>query len=651
MTASVTTHPAMPLLIEFEAEADKATLATYSAILRDMATLQARKEFTAGFADVVLRRLASNSELPGKRKLDAEYGDVMKEAKRDNAAPQADMVQGGQGAYTLRDGWLCRLTNDGDYIRVATAIEVLGRTRSPDNRGWGKQLRWQDGDNVTHTWAMPMRLMSGEGAEVIGILQDRGVSVAGGAGKYVADYLQMCDSDRRLTCVDKTGWYGGQYFVTPLKTFGDNDDSLIYQGTIKASNQKSKGTLEGWRDSLARLAIDNSRMMFAISSAFAPALLDFAPNIGTGGFQFTGNSKDGKTLVLRAGASVWGYHETVKQSWHGTANGIETLASRHNDGWLFLDEQKRATGRDVDRIIYMLSDGNGKARQEKGGDLRATMTWKLMWMSSGELSAAEFIQQGGGHPPAGIEIRQADVPADAGKGHKIHDTIHNYADVNAFNTAIGAGIEENYGVAGEEWLAKLVEGREHLDTRVPAMLDTLASEIVGGACSPQTREVLYRCALVAVAGELATEYGLTGWESGDATAAAKRIFTDWLKAFGGDDSSREQRQIVDAVRSFLNSNMSRFQNMAFEAPREELQRVHNCVGGVIPAYDKHSQAVFLVFNSQLKELAKGYSKKQIAGALEQAGMIQPPINDGREYIPAHGQQRVTRIIVTDEAED
>jgi hypothetical protein len=108
---------------------------------------------------------------------------------------------------------------------------------------------------------------------------------------------------------------------------------------------------------------------------------------------------------------------------------------------------------------------------------------------------------------------------------------------------------------------------------------------------------------------------------------------------------------VDAVRSFLNSNMSRFQNMALQTPMDELQRVHNCVGGVIPAYDDHSQAVFLVFNSQLKELAKGYSKKQIAGALEQAGMIQPPIKDGREYIPAHGQQRVTRIIATDETED
>ena len=646
MTAHAQT--ALPTFAELEVMAQSVTMATFGGFLKQVAAQTVTGDIEEYERGAIIDALVANQNITsGRQIIKNSLKKVEDEIRRAMKNPQADMVQGGQGAYTLRDGWLCRLTNEGDYIRVATAIEVLGRTRSPDNRGWGKLLQWKDGDDITHKWAMPMRLMSGEGAEVIGILQDRGVSVAGGAGKYVADYLQMCDSDKRLTCVEKTGWYGGQYFVTPLKTFGDNNDSLIYQGTIKASNQKSKGTLEGWRDSLARLAIKNSRMMFAISSAFAPALLDFAPNVGTGGFQFTGNSKDGKTLVLRAGASVWGYHETVKHSWHGTANGIETLASRHNDGWLFLDEQKRATGRDVDRIIYMLSDGNGKARQERGGDLRATMTWKLMWMSSGELSAAEFIQQGGGHPPAGIEIRQADVPADAGRGYKIHDTIHNYADVNAFNTAIGAGIEENYGVAGEEWLAKLVEGREHLDTRVPAMLETLASEIVGGVCSPQTREVLYRCALVAVAGELATEYGLTGWESGDATAAAKRIFTDWLTAFGGDDSSREQRQIVDAVRSFLNSNMSRFQNMALQTPIDELHRVHNCVGGVVPVYDDHSQAAFVVFNSQLKELAKGYSKKQILNALVQDGMVEDAGDDNREYIPGHGRQRVTRITMND----
>lgn len=647
MTATAQTSPAVELLATLETRAQAITLATYQDFLHEVALLVVDGTLDQIQRKVILNTLAGNGhELGGIRAITTFLTAAEKQIKRDNAAPQVDLVQGGRGVYYIKDGWLFRSTEKGDY-KVCTAIEVLGRTRNTEQSGWGKLLQWQDGDDITHKWAMPMRLMSGDGNEVMGALLDRGIVVAGGANMYAVDYLQMCDSERRLTCVEKTGWYDGRVFVTPSKSHGDDDDSIIYQGAIKGSDQKSKGTLEGWRDEVASLAAGNSRLTFAISSAFAPALLDLAPNVGTGGFQFTGSSKDGKTLVLRAGASVWGYHKDVKQQWRGTINGIESLASRHNDGWLFMDEQGMAAAHEVERVIYMLAEGKDKAKQTRTNDLKRRSEWKMLWFSTGEISAAEHIATKGGTPPAGIELRQADIPADAGQGFKVHDTIHNYTDVNAFNTAIGAGIEDHYGIVGQEWLAMLVAEREELNTRVPVMLETIASEFVGGVFSPQTRDVLYRCALVAVAGELATEYHLTGWKQGDATAAAKRIFTDWLTGFGGDDSSREQRQIVQAVRSFLNSNMSRFQNMALQTPIDELHRVHNCVGGVIPAYDDHSQAVFVVFNSQLKELAKGYGKKQILNALVQDGMVESTDEDNREYIPGHGRQRVTRITMND----
>lgn len=656
MTATAETSPIHELLAELEAQAKTITLQTYQDFLQIVASLVVDGTIDPIQRESVIKALIGNGhDLGGKRLITNALTAAEKQIKRDMATPPQDTIQGGQGAYAIRDGWLCRLTKDGDYIRVSTAIEVLGRTRNTEQHGWGKLLRWQDGDGVTHTWALPMKMMKGgDGSEVIGILQDRGVAVMGGSNKYLVDYLQAADSQNRRTCVDKTGWFDGRVFVTPSGNIGDDGDSLIYQGVAKKTHNATKGTLDGWRDKVASLADGNSRLTFAISSAFAPALLDFAPNVGIGGYQLTGDTKDGKTLSLRAAASVWGYHDKEKESWHGTAGGIEGIAARHNDGWLFLDEQKRATGKEVDRIIYMLSDGNGKARLNKGVDLRDTFEWRLLWASSGELSAAEFIKQSGGLPPAGIEIRQADIPADAGKGFKIHDTIQDYPDLNAFNSAIGAGIENHYGLVGQEWLAMLVGKREELNTRVPAMLETIASEIVGGAFSPQTREVLYRFALIGLAGELATEYDLTGWKQGDATAAAKRIFRDWLTAFGGDDSNREHRQIVQAVRKFLNGNMSRFQNMAFTVPKEELIKVHNCVGGVRPAYEDsdNKQAEYLVFPSHVAELAKGYSKSQILKALREAGMLQPPINaDGRETIPAHGQVRVHRIILTDDEED
>jgi putative DNA primase/helicase len=39
--------------------------------------------------------------------------------------------------------------------------------------------------------------------------------------------------------------------------------------------------------------------------------------------------------------------------------------------------------------------------------------------------------------------------------------------------------------------------------------------------------------LVGIAGELATHYGITGWEKGEALEAAKVCFTDWLASRGG----------------------------------------------------------------------------------------------------------------------
>ncbi|MTD33444.1 hypothetical protein [Paludibacterium denitrificans] len=40
--------------------------------------------------------------------------------------------------------------------------------------------------------------------------------------------------------------------------------------------------------------------------------------------------------------------------------------------------------------------------------------------------------------------------------------------------------------------------------------------------------VAARFALVAFAGELATRYGVTGWQAGEAFRAARRCFREWL---------------------------------------------------------------------------------------------------------------------------
>ena len=56
-----------------------------------------------------------------------------------------------------------------------------------------------------------------------------------------------------------------------------------------------------------------------------------------------------------------------------------------------------------------------------------------------------------------------------------------------------------------------------------------------------------RFGLVAVAGELATHYGVTGWSEGEATQAASLCFAAWLDSFGGT-GNREDRALLAQVR-------------------------------------------------------------------------------------------------------
>jgi putative DNA primase/helicase len=61
------------------------------------------------------------------------------------------------------------------------------------------------------------------------------------------------------------------------------------------------------------------------------------------------------------------------------------------------------------------------------------------------------------------------------------------------------------------------------------------------------------------AGELATMYGVTGWEPGDALRAAKKCFLAWLSNRGGSGASDIERGI-ERIKHFILSEGSRFRS-------------------------------------------------------------------------------------------
>lgn len=127
-------------------------------------------------------------------------------------------------------------------------------------------------------------------------------------------------------------------FITPSGSIGEAEELAVFQNShaIEPAYLES-GTVDEWRDSVATLAVGNSRLVFALAVAFASALAEIAGE-NSGGFHLRGASSSGKSTALKLAASVWGNSSTYVRLWRGTVNGLEGLATLHNDGLLISEE-------------------------------------------------------------------------------------------------------------------------------------------------------------------------------------------------------------------------------------------------------------------------------------------------------------------------
>ncbi len=130
--------------------------------------------------------------------------------------------------------------------------------------------------------------------------------------------------------------------------------------------------------------------------------------------------------------------------------------------------------------------------------------------------------------------------------------------------------------------------------------------------------VARRFALVAAAGELATQYGLTRWLQGESFRAAYECFKTWLLAFGWQ-GNREDRAILSQVRSFFESHgASRFDNI--RTPNND--RINHRAGFYRTA--ENGDREYLVLSEVFRnEICQGFDQKVVARVLLHAGWLEP----------------------------
>jgi putative DNA primase/helicase len=450
------------------------------------------------------------------------------------------------------------------------------------------------------------------------------------------EYINMSEPNKFIAYINKVGWHN-KMFVLPGLVVGGEDDKVIYETECTKGSVSQSGSLNEWKENVAKYCIGNSRLEFAVSAAFASVLMRVCDIDANAGFHFVGGSSIGKTTTLKIAASVFGSREYIK-SWRATDNGLEGISSKHNDCLLILDEIGQVDSAKIGEIAYMLAGGSGKTRSDIYGDPRDVRRWRLLLLSSGEIDLASHMAESRKTTHAGQEVRLINIQAKPDiKSYGIFENIHGFDTGASFVEHISELSNKYYGVAIVEFVKRVIKDYEKIKTRFKKELPIMKSVFLPKESEEQDERVFKLFAFVGFAGELAIEYDITGWEKKESLKAAIACFTSWVEEKEGL-GNQEARAILDKVKLFfeLHAN-SRFLDIYSD---DKIKPI-NAAGYKQTTID--GETVYYVFPKVFKhEICKGFNYKTAANILKQIGWIIPDSN-GASYSSKKVQNKTYRI--------
>lgn len=399
---------------------------------------------------------------------------------------------------------------------------------------------------------------------------------------------------------------------------------ILQSSATSVQGYEQAGTLDGWRDGVARLCVGNHRLMMGVCSSFAAPLLHHLDQQGFG-INYRGSSSIGKTTILRAAKSVVGDHAHIR-TWRATSSALESIAAMHNDNVLLLDEMGEADPKEIGPTAYMLANGMGKARQTRTIELRPALTWRLIYLSTGEVSLADMLAQAKQRVKAGQAVRVIDLPADSGSGYGVFDCLpEGFSGGAELADTLKENTKLNHGLPFVAYMSKLVEDLPKHVAAVKALRDEWKSEYLPAEADSQVKRVADSFATVAAGGELATDLGITGWTAGDAGLSVGVCFREWYRQRGGL-GNQEEADIIRHVKNHFEADGAA--KYAYIETRLKDDKTMYRMGF------KDSEGDYFVLTQRFDEALcreAGFDKKQVVGVLLKHGILLPG-GDGRSTV-------------------
>lgn len=527
------------------------------------------------------------------------------------------------------------------------ALEVVALTRNIEGKDWGVWIRFKDLDDRVHSLVLTSGLLT-QGKSLEAFLCSEGLripSLSGNSGKSpLVDFFNALPRTLpRALSVSQGGWASDKYdsFV-----FGkDVVLSLSSAGRIKALTPDcaaplvEKGTLEEWQANVSRLAKYSNLLMFGLCVGFTAPLLQIL-GLPCVTFHFNGTSGDGKSSILKAVASIYGDEENRVTAWDKTKNGLEAVATRHDNQPLIIDELSQIKLDALLEVAYQLNNGVGKDTMNRNREYRKASRWNLITLSAGEFTPDELKKQrsrdGRSNTATGERVRFICIPCDAGKGIGVLDDlpegIFDDAKENDARRVALCGRVSSFaatGVAGREYLMRLMQdiadnGQDALIEQYRKIEERFLCDAGSNGLASTERRVIRHFAAVALAGELAASYGiLDGWEEQAAYKAVLTCFNAWRES--DDSPERHKDKVVESILDAPNNYRAEYLKFVL-LPNGECNKIYDdfrCeIAGrvVLKKADNLASWVAAIYNNDqfdklLRRVADGESKAEMVKKL------------------------------------
>ena len=278
----------------------------------------------------------------------------------------------------------------------------------------------------------------------ITVLADLGCTVTSENAKQVVRFLEALEAENIdiISKADSTSTFGWQTRGRFLPGHGD-DIVLDIDPSMRswATAYHTTGTFEGWKETMAPHRV-RDKFRFILAASFAAPLLRILSQRIFFVYNW-GGSKGGKTAGLKAALSAWGDPEKLMVNFNATQVALERMAGFYNDLPLGIDERQLAGAKQesLEKIVYMIASGTGRARGSKGGGLQANSTWRTVALATGEEPLSTETTQ------TGVSTRVLEIYGGPFNEEKAASLMHQHAGLNC-------------GWAGPEFIRRVMETDE-----------------------------------------------------------------------------------------------------------------------------------------------------------------------------------------------